>query len=133
MKTRDTKVLLWQNVSALMTARYGKPNLTRLAADAKIGPGTASRIKQHETSVGLEVVEAIAKAFKVQPWQLLTPNFQPGQLGQQATGDASWPFLTISRESLSELPPEKLLKIEGYIEAMLEAQKSSGPGKLKAA
>ena len=68
------KAVLWQNVKALMDARYGKENLTRLAADAKIGPGTATRIKEQKTSVGLDVLEQIAKAFGVEPWQLLVPG-----------------------------------------------------------
>lgn len=71
------KAVLWQNVKALMDARYGKENLTRLAADAKIGPGTATRIKEQKTSVGLDVLEQIGQAFGVEPWQLLVPGMNP--------------------------------------------------------
>lgn len=71
---KSLKTVLWENVRALMVQRYGAENLTRLARDAKLGPGTATRIKAAETSVGLDVIEKIARAFKVEPWQLLAPG-----------------------------------------------------------
>lgn len=70
------KKVLWENVLALMVERYGEENLNRLARDAKIGPGSASRIKEAKTSVGLGIVEKVAKAFDVEPYQLLYPASQ---------------------------------------------------------
>lgn len=121
MKKADSKLVLWQNVSALMDAKYGKEHLTRLATDAKIGPGTISRIKQHETSVGIDVVEAIAKVFKVEPWQLLVPQLQADRPPQLAEPADAWPLPGVDRRALRALPPEKLSKIEGYIEGVIEA------------
>jgi transcriptional regulator with XRE-family HTH domain len=60
-----------------MVARYGKENLTRLAADCHFGPGTATRLKEQRTSVGLDVIDQIAVAFQVDPWQLLVPGMNP--------------------------------------------------------
>jgi transcriptional regulator with XRE-family HTH domain len=71
--TYDTKKALWENVKALMEKKYGKENIKRLAREAKIGTGTASRIKEQRTSVGLDVVEKIARLFKVPPASLLMP------------------------------------------------------------
>lgn len=56
-----------------MIRRYGKENLTRLAKEARLGPGTASRIKASETSIGIDVVEKVAKALKVPVYCLLVP------------------------------------------------------------
>jgi transcriptional regulator with XRE-family HTH domain len=67
------KKLLWENVAELMQVRYGRENLNRLAKEAHIGVGSVARIKEGTTSVGLEIVEAIAKVFKVSPFQLLIP------------------------------------------------------------
>jgi transcriptional regulator with XRE-family HTH domain len=120
MKKPNSKLILWQNVSALMHARYGRENLTKLASDAKIGPATASRIKQHETSVGIDVVESIAKAFKVDAWQLLVPGFDAAEPPVLATQADSWPFPEITRRQMQGLPVDKLAKIEGYIERILE-------------
>lgn len=72
-KTRS-KVLLWENTLALMKKHYGGENLSKLARDTAIGPGSTSRIKGQETSVGVDVIEKIAGKFKVEPWQLLAPS-----------------------------------------------------------
>lgn len=56
VNSEDPKAILLANVSALMRHRYGRENLTRLANDCKLGPGTASRIKAQETSVGIDVL-----------------------------------------------------------------------------
>lgn len=71
------KSVLWANVQALMVHKYGTENLTRLAAEAKIGPGTVTRIKKADTSVGLDVLEKLSKTFGVEPWQLLVPGMEP--------------------------------------------------------
>lgn len=77
MKTNDPKEVLWDNLKALMAYHYGKENLTRLAKDSKCGPGTASRIKARNTSVGIEVLGKVSKIFDLQPWQLLIPGLDP--------------------------------------------------------
>jgi hypothetical protein len=60
-----------------MEYHWGKENLSRLARDADIGPGTATRLKQQQTSVGVDIVERIADLFGLQTWQLLVPTFDP--------------------------------------------------------
>lgn len=76
-KRPATKDLLWQNVLELMKHHYGKENLNRLARDTGVGPGSASRIKARNTSVGLEVLDKIAAHFKLEPWHLLLPKLDP--------------------------------------------------------
>lgn len=73
----DSKRVLWKSVLALMQKHYGEENLTRLARECKIGPGTASRMKEGATSVGLDIVDKIAKHFHIESWELLVPNFDP--------------------------------------------------------
>ena len=72
--SEELRNTLWLNVQALMVAKYGAENLTRLAFDAGVGLGTATRIKQASTSVGLDVIAKIATVFGVAPWQLLAPG-----------------------------------------------------------
>ncbi len=74
---KSLKEVLRDNVVALMEHRYGKTNLNRLGREAKIGPGSATRIKEAKTSIGLDVLEKVAEHFKVQPWELLLPEFRP--------------------------------------------------------
>jgi hypothetical protein len=73
----DPKLVLWQNVSALMAHHWGGENLTKLSREAKIGPGTATRIKEMQTSVGLDVVDRVAEVFDLEMWQMLTPGLDP--------------------------------------------------------
>jgi len=73
----DSRKTLWKSVGALMKKHYGGENLTRLAKECKFGPGTASRIKEAKTSVGLDIIDKIAKKFGVDAWELLVPGFDP--------------------------------------------------------
>lgn len=74
MSSPDSRQVLWSNVAALMTHRWGEENLNRLAREAGIGLGTAARLKAQATSVGLELVDRLALCFHVEPWQLLVPG-----------------------------------------------------------
>ncbi len=60
-----------------MKLRYGKENLTRFSKDMGIGPGTASRIKEMKTSVGIDVLTKIATKCNLQPWHLILPGLDP--------------------------------------------------------
>lgn len=73
----DPKSVLWENLRALMDHHWGRENLTRLAREAKTGPGTATRIKEMQTSVGLDVVDRMAEVFDLEMWQMLTPGLDP--------------------------------------------------------
>lgn len=77
MSAIDSRRVLWTNVQALMHHHWGKENLTRLAAEAEVGLGTCTRIKQQQTSVGVEVVDRIAQVFHLDSWQLLVPGLNP--------------------------------------------------------
>lgn len=77
MENPDSRQVLWRNVSALMRVRWGGENLNELARRANIGPATAKRMKDCQTSVGLEVVDKVAGAFDVATWQLLVPGMTP--------------------------------------------------------
>lgn len=96
MVEKDSKKVLWGNVSRLMVLRYGKENLTRLSADAGIGPGTCTRIKEQATSVGTDVIEAVAKALKVEPWQLLQPGFDSPAQQQPAAQEPAAAYVAVT-------------------------------------
>ena len=70
----DAKSALWENVLSLMIRAYGEENLTRLAREASVSPGTMSLIKAAQTSTGIEIIGRIADVFGVAPWQLLAPE-----------------------------------------------------------
>ena len=106
-----SKALLWRNVAALMRKRYGSENLNRLARDAKIGPATASRIKDMKTSVGLDVIDRIASVFGLVAWQLLVPDLDPTNIPVvMITADERKFYEKIKRVDavLKENPDEKV-------------------------
>lgn len=80
MGETDSRAVLWANILALMEHHWGRENLTRLAAGAGIGPGSATRLKQQKTSVGVELLDKIAALFHVHAWQLLVPGLDPKNL-----------------------------------------------------
>lgn len=78
---KPAKSVLWENLEALMAHHYGTVNLNKLARDAKFGAATAARLKGQKTSVGLDVLDKLATAFKpIQAWQLLVPGLKPEAL-----------------------------------------------------
>ena len=77
MQRIDSRVVVWASVSALMRKHWGAENLNRLAREAGIGPATVVRMKEQQTSVGLEVLDKVAAVFNAQSWQLLVPGMNP--------------------------------------------------------
>lgn len=61
----------------------------KLAAKVGIGRNTVKRALDAESGCTLETLEAIAKAFPVEPWQLLVPNMKPAVMPMLAKPDAS--------------------------------------------
>lgn len=126
MNRKDSKRVLWENVSRLMVARYGKENLTRLAADAKVGPGTSTRIKEQETSVGTDKLDLIAKAFGIQTWQLLVPGLDPDALPVLGGDADEWPMPMVSKNRFLALPPNERVFVQGYMTRLIEEREIVG-------
>lgn len=72
----DVRKILWKNLEALMTSRWGGVNLSRLGREAKIGPSGAHRLKEQHQSSGIVLVEDLAEVFKLEAWQLLHPEMR---------------------------------------------------------
>jgi len=118
-RMKNSKQILWANVLALMKRDFGRENLTTLAKKARIGPGTVTRIKEQSTSVGLDVLEQIARVFNVQPWQLLLPELDVDNLPPHPNL-AVWPFKHVSQEAYDTLPAEERIFIQGYLARAIE-------------
>jgi transcriptional regulator with XRE-family HTH domain len=68
---KTLKTVLADNIAGYMAAK--KTNAWRLAIDAKVSGATVHRIQAKMTSPRLDVLESIAHALGVEPWQLLKP------------------------------------------------------------
>jgi len=119
MSKKDPKHILWENVSTLMIARYGKENLGRMATDAGLGPATMTRLKQAETSTGIDIVAAIAKVFHLQPWQLLVSDLSVASPPALTSGSDAWPFPSIDRARFEALQDEQRIEIQGVVRRMI--------------
>lgn len=106
-----TRAILWENLSALMKRDWGKENLTKLRKAAKVGSSSVSDLKIAGRSVGIDAVEKFARVFGVKPYELLMP-----ELG---VAIAKWPFKLITRERITNLPPDALAYVEGRLDEIL--------------
>jgi hypothetical protein len=107
MKPPELKAVLWENVLSLMRHHWGAENLTRLAREASVSPGTASRIKAQQTSIGLEVVQAVADVWGIPPWVLLVPHLDPANPPTGYMSSAEAALYKRLREAAEALPPLK--------------------------
>jgi transcriptional regulator with XRE-family HTH domain len=73
----ESKKTLALTVLALMQKHFGGKNLTKLAREAVGSPGNATRLLDGKTSVSVDMLDRIARRFKLEPWQLLVPDFDP--------------------------------------------------------
>jgi transcriptional regulator with XRE-family HTH domain len=69
----DAKKILADNLSALLESR---PDISRLdlSKQMKVADGTLGRIKYGTGNPGVEVLEQIARFFRIETWQLLAPD-----------------------------------------------------------
>lgn len=72
----DTKTILANNLKVLK-GYYGISTL-KMAKKCGVGNGTIGRALLGQGALDLDSITSIAVAFKLEPWQLLVPNLDPG-------------------------------------------------------
>lgn len=79
MPSTDTKRILRDNLTALCHYHLEKPEIpiNELKRRSGVSVASISRIKEAETSVGLDILERLAQVFGLQPWHLLVPGLDP--------------------------------------------------------
>ncbi|WP_157378416.1 helix-turn-helix domain-containing protein [Burkholderia ubonensis] len=98
----DTKKILADNLTQLLA---GRPDVSRLNLSKQIhvADGTLGRIKYGTGNPTIEILESIARFFKIEPWQLLVPD-----LGRKLLSPRSEPPPTIVNENnglvVNEIP-----------------------------
>lgn len=70
----------------------------KIAAKAGIDQTTVGRILRAQNYPTLDKITALAKAFKVEAWQLLAPNLGAGPRAVHAAPASDWPLRRISRD-----------------------------------
>ena len=94
-----------------MLADYGKENLGQLAKKCGIGAASMTRIKKRDTGVMITTIESIARAYGIEPWELL--------IDSSVTKKQYWPFSTVTPAQFAALEVEDKAAIDGYIDARM--------------
>jgi DNA-binding Xre family transcriptional regulator len=68
---------LGKNLAALMRRTPALSSPKKLAARIGTSKSTVERIREGAVACQLDTLQAIAKAFELQPWQLLVPGLDP--------------------------------------------------------
>jgi transcriptional regulator with XRE-family HTH domain len=71
MRPRD---ILASNLRALMAARPDLDTLPKITARCGVTNGTLDRIRRAVVSTRVDELQRLARAFGVEPWELLRPN-----------------------------------------------------------
>jgi transcriptional regulator with XRE-family HTH domain len=71
MRPRD---ILASNLRALMAARPDLDTLPKITARCGVTNGTLDRIRRAVVSTRVDELERLARAFGIEPWELLRPN-----------------------------------------------------------
>ena len=111
MFKKDVKTVLWENVQALMQAEFKKEMLGQFAKKCGISAASMTRIKKRDTGVMITTIESIARAYGVEPWELLVDG-----LNKKAS---AWPFSTVTQAQFAELDLVDRAAIEGYVDARI--------------
>jgi hypothetical protein len=129
---------LARNVDALMKASAGtrldlsspqrmETETRRLFGEGNhIGHSQAHRARTGAQAVAVDVLEPLARAFDLAPWQLLTDLRawnESGKLHVEATG---WPFPAVERGRLDALGDRKLGRLEGELLRALDRLEQEG-------
>jgi hypothetical protein len=105
------KEVIKTNVLALLKHQGGafsareSSGVTRLKA-LGFPHGTAQRILDDTTAIGVNVLGELADKLKVEPWHLLVPGLDPAHLptkGEPATV-GRWPFHMLDEQAYFSLP-----------------------------
>ncbi|WP_342617193.1 helix-turn-helix transcriptional regulator [Rhodoferax sp. GW822-FHT02A01] len=125
MKKKDVKKVLWENIERLMRHHYGKKNITKLASESEVGNGTIQRIEEQNTSVGVDNLEKIADALKVEIWQLLVPGIDPANLPSIGDSGGGWDLPMVNKNRYESLPLENRVFVQGYLQRVIEEQEAA--------
>ena len=71
------RLILADNVNALMSDKYRQSGNKPLAKDAKISLSSVQRILACESSASADTIDKLAKAFDLMCYQLLIPSLSP--------------------------------------------------------
>lgn len=104
------RIVLAENFRRLMKSDAVLNSTQKIADKGISSNGTLGRVSKGETSVGIDVLELIANAYKLQTWQILVPDLDPENPpvlgGPDQVREASFGKISRSIAALVEQIPE---------------------------
>jgi transcriptional regulator with XRE-family HTH domain len=119
----NPRKIIWRNLVALMEHQWGEVHLLRLSKDARVAHSTVSRLKALATSPTADLLQKLARVFRLHAWQLLDPRLDVKTAEMYAVGlpddgpTAAWPFKTITLDEYKRIPADACQLIEGFVRA----------------
>ena len=71
------EAVLAQNLRALLSSKTGPTSQMALGKKSGVSQATIGRIDRQEVAAGIDTIAAIAKAYSLEPWQLMVPGMVP--------------------------------------------------------
>ena len=112
--------------SSFKKLRAATPTLRepkQIVAAGILTNGAIGRICNAETNVGIDVLDQIAAAYGLEPWQLLMPSLaaSPSHSGAPTIiGTPQWPFELFSPEDFARLGQKERENIENMIAGAIQ-------------
>jgi transcriptional regulator with XRE-family HTH domain len=100
--------LLATNLETLMQVRAGLHTQAAVAKAASVDQRTVGRILKCEHAPTLAQVEKLAKAFSLQPWQLLAPDLDADDLPVlvlNRSQSEAWRSIRLAAETIGRYKP----------------------------
>ena len=111
MPAPSLKTTIRDNVRRLLGLNAGESGVSRVMA-LGFSNGTAQRILDSDTSIGVDVLERLADALKLAPWQLCVPDIESDRLPRLEPVSFRWPFRQIDPEVITGLVGSPAAQIE---------------------
>lgn len=125
----EIRRLVAKNIALLVPAVFG-PSATakgikEIRAASGLTNGTVGRMVTPDgTNWNVSMLELLAKALKVQPWQLLLPDLTATREGSVVSIEGmkarQWPFPSFRRDELETLTPTELERLEKTIRSRIQ-------------
>lgn len=128
--------LIAKNVATLLPAAFRSPmsekGIKEIRGASDLSNGMVGRVvTPSKSSFRVDVLADLAKALKVQPWQLLLPDLSVSEAGAVISIEGmkarQWPFPTLERSELEGLSPAELVKLEKTMRARIQELKEDRP------
>lgn len=118
MQRTTLKRVILANVRALLGIAEHKAGVAQLIR-LGFANGTAQRILDETTSIGVDILERLASRLGVEAWQLCVPNLNPDFMPSLQPVGFRWPFRKIDPDVVTSLAGTAAQGVENGLLASL--------------